>query len=74
MNGIGIDPKANPNLLTNLLLPKLVFLLIENLFKMIEIILNISSKKRIEITIDFEINRMKINVKLYEKNLLKFPS
>ena len=69
-----IDPKANHNLLTNLLLLKLVFLLIENLFKMIEIILNISSKKRIEIKIDFEINRMKINVKLYEKNLLKFPS
>tara|TARA_X000000368_G_scaffold362655_1_gene307435 strand:+ start:304 stop:528 length:225 start_codon:yes stop_codon:yes gene_type:complete len=74
MKGIGIEPKANPNLLTNLLLPKFIFFLIENLFEMIDIILNISSKKRMEITIDFEINRMKINVKLYEKNLLKFPS
>ena len=74
MKGIGIEPKANPNLLTNLLLPKFIFFLIENLFEMIDIILNISSNKRMEITIDFEINRMKINVKLYEKNLLKFPS
>jgi|TARA_B100001093_G_scaffold293124_1_gene279721 hypothetical protein len=74
MNGIGIDPIANAILLTKLLLLKLVFLCFKTLLNANEIILKKSSIRRKDIIIDLEINRIKIRVKLYEKNKLKFLS